>query len=88
MEDEDGDDNDAEPSDSHKWPDPRPKWRAMFYIFLNHRRTAVLGDSGCTFSCISYDYYVNNPHLRRAFVPNKSRGVAINGSEVNSIGKV
>ena len=32
-------------------PDPVPRWRAMFNIFLNRRRRPVLADSGATFLC-------------------------------------
>ena len=60
----------------------------MFYIFLNRKRRAVLGDSGCSFSCVSYEYFVNNPHLKRSFRPIESCGRAINGSDVNSVGEV
>ena len=60
----------------------------MFYIYLNHQRRPVLCDSGCTRSCISYEYYVNNPFLKRFFCPRESCGTAINGSDVPSIGEV
>ena len=60
----------------------------MFYIFLNHQRRPALCDSGCTRSCISYEYYVNNPYLKRFFVPYESCGTAINGSDVPSIGEI
>ena len=69
-------------------PQTGPKWRAMFYIFLNHQRKPVLGDTGCTTSCMSYRYYVNNPYLKRFFTPRRSCGMAINGSDVESIGEV
>ena len=48
----------------------------------------VLGDSGCSGSCISYDYFVNNPFLKQRFVPKDGRGTAINGSDVLSVGEV
>ena len=60
----------------------------MFQIFLNRRRRHVLADSGCSTSCISHDYFVNNPHLKKAFTPFKTHGSAINGSDVISIGEV
>ena len=69
-------------------PDPIPKWRATFFILLNRRRLPVLGDSGCTGSCIDYDYFVKNPYLKRFFTPRRGSGTAINGSEVPSIGEV
>ena len=66
----------------------RPKWRAMFYIFLNRQRRPVLGDTGCTTSCMSYAYFVNNPYFKRFFTPRQSCGVAINGTDVESVGMV
>ena len=60
----------------------------MFFIFLNRQRRPVLGDSGCSRSCISYEYFCKNPVLKRSFVPNATSGVAINGSDVDSIGDV
>ena len=60
----------------------------MFNIFLDRRRRPVLADSGATFSCISYEYFVNNPYLKKYFTPRKTHGTAINGSDVESIGDV
>ena len=60
----------------------------MFYANLNGHRRAVLADSGCTGSCMSYDHYVNNPALKKSFVPGESCGTAINGTKVPSIGEV
>ena len=60
----------------------------MFYIFLNRQRRPVLGDSGCSNSFMSYEYYVKNPYLKRFFTPKESCGSAINGSDVPSIGEV
>ena len=60
----------------------------MFYIFLNRQRRPVLCDSGCTLSCMSYEYFSNNPYLKRFFTPRQSCGTAINGSDVPSIGEV
>ena len=37
---------------------------------------------------MSYNYYVNNPHLKKSFRAIKSSGTAINGSQVSSIGEV
>ena len=69
-------------------PNPIPKWRAMFFITVNHQQFPVLGDSGCTGTCMSYDYYIKNPHLKKSFRPMKSCGTAINGSQVPSVGEV
>ena len=60
----------------------------MFNIFLNRQRRPVLGDTGCTTSCMSYRYFINNPFLKRFFTPRQSCGVAINGSDVYSVGEV
>ena len=73
---------------SAQLPDPKPKWRAMFNISVNNRRKAVLADSGCTGTCMSYEHYLNNPSLKNSFVPNESCGTAINGTRVPSIGEV
>ena len=67
-------------------PDPKPKWRAVFHIQVNRRRLDVLGDSGCSGSCMSLDYFRKHPELKQTFVPAKSSGTAINGSDVPSIG--
>ena len=69
-------------------PDPVPRWRAMFFISLNRQRRPVLGDTGCNRSCMSYEYFVNNPCFKQSFKPEEGCGVAINGSEVPSIGSV
>ena len=60
----------------------------MFFISINGQRRPVLGDSGCTGSCVSLDYYRKNPSLKDSFVPKKSCGTAINGSDVKAIGEV
>ena len=67
---------------------PKPKWKAMLYISVGRRRIAALADSGCTGSCISYDYFVKNPSFKQSFTPLKSCGRAINGTDVSSIGEV
>ena len=69
-------------------PDPKPKWRSMIYIYLNRKRRPVLVDSGCSGSCISYEYFINNPYLKKYFTPHKTCGKAINGSDVPAIGAV
>ena len=58
----------------------------MFNVFVNRHRHVVLADSGAAFSCVSYEYYVNNPHLKKAFTPREFHGTAINGSDVISVG--
>ena len=88
MDDEDPNDNCNNENDDNITPDPKPKWRSMFHIFLNHKKRPVLGDSGCTGSCMSYDYFVNNPYLKKFFTPRKTCGTAINGSDVPAIGDV
>ena len=60
----------------------------MFFILVNNQRIPVLGDSGCSYSCISEYYFKDNPLLKKHFVPTESCGVAINGSDVESIGEV
>ena len=67
--------------------DPTPKWRAMFFISIFNRRIPVLGDSGCTSSCISFDFFHANPALKKNFTPRESKGTAINGSDVQAIGE-
>ena len=69
-------------------PDPAPKWRAMFFLIACKQRLPVLGDSGCTGSCISTEFLEKNPSLRKTFKPKESTGVAINGSDVRSEGTV
>ena len=69
-------------------PDPEPKYRALINVVACNRRIPVLADSGCTGCCISTDFFNKNPVLRKTFVPQKSRGRAINGSDVAAIGMV
>ena len=59
----------------------------MFFINIFGQRLPVLGDSGCTGSCISIDFYHANPNLKKLFVPRESCGMAINGSSVQAIGE-
>ena len=66
----------------------KPKWRAMVNISIGRRSIPVLTDSGCTGSCMSHDYFVQNPVFKKSFVPHESTGRAINGSDVSSIGEV
>ena len=67
---------------------PKPKWRAVLHIDLDEGRLPVLSDSGCTGSCVSFEYFQGHPQLKKSFVPMKSQGTAINGSEVPSVGQV
>ena len=60
----------------------------MFFIFVNRQRRPVLGDTGCSSSCISHEFFAANPFLRRSFVPIESTGTAINGSPVNAVGEI
>ena len=69
-------------------PDPVPKWRAMFFLTACKQRLPVLGDSGCTGSCISTEFLDKNPSLRKTFKAKEGTGVAINGSDVCSVGTV
>ena len=77
-----------QPSKPPLMPDPKPKWLAVFHVKLNRGYLNVLGDSGCSGSCMSLDYFRKNPHLKQSFAPTKSKGTAINGSAVPSIGEV
>ena len=63
------------------------KWRSMFDVVVGRQRFPVLGDSGCTKSCMSIDYFKRNPKLKKSFVKAKTTGRAINGSDVSSIGE-
>ena len=69
-------------------PDPAPRWRAMFFLTVCKQRLPVLGDSGCSKSCISLEFLNKNPSLRKTFKAEESSGVAINGSDVKSVGMV
>ena len=59
----------------------------MFDVVVGTQRFPVLGDSGCTKSCMSIDYFKRNPKLKKSFVKAKTTGRAINGSDVSSIGE-
>ena len=60
----------------------------MFYITLNRRQRPVLGDSGCDRTCMSYQYFKENPCFKKSFRPFETSGKAINGSKVLSVGEV
>ena len=85
--DEAGDDGQANLGASNA-PNGRPKWRAQLYISVGRRSIAALADSGCSISCISYDFYKKIPALQKLFVPVKSSGRTINGSDVPAVGEV
>ena len=55
---------------------------------MDGKQFQVLGDSGCTSTCMSYDYFITQPHLKKFFKPTVSTGVAIDGAQVSSIGEV
>ena len=84
-EDDDGDPDNLGASEA---PNGRPKWRAQLYISVGRRSVMALADSGCSISCISYDFFKSIPALQKSFVPVKSSGRAINGSDVPAIGEV
>ena len=67
-------------------PDPKPKFRAEFIIHVRGSKIQTLGDSGCTKTCISLDYFNKHPHLRKNFTPYTSHGTAINGTKVLTVG--
>ena len=69
-------------------PDPAPRWRAMFFLTVCKQRLPVLGDSGCSGSCISLEFLEKNPSLRKTFKAKETSGLAINGSDVKSVGMV
>ena len=60
----------------------------MFDIVLKDCPRPVLGDSGCSFTCMSHEYFVNNPHLKQSFTSRKTCGRSINGEPVASDGEV
>ena len=77
-------------------PDPKPRYRAEFCIHLRvdkvgKRRIAqrVVGDTGCTKSAMSEEFFLASPHLQtRPYRPLTTRGTAINGSKVITLGIV
>ena len=60
----------------------------MFFLTACKQRLPVLGDSGCSGSCISTEFLEKNPSLRKTFKAKEGTGVAINGSDVCSVGTV
>ena len=79
------DPNDPPPS---KPPDPKPRWRSMIHMTLNRRKKPVLVDSGCDRTCMSYEYFKDNPYFKKSFKQHETSGKAINGSSVLSVGEV
>ena len=76
--------------------DIRPRFKAGFFIKLRvekvgRRRKSlrVVGDSGCSKSAISEKFFLASPHLQsRPYHPMKTRGTAINGTKVLTLGLV
>ena len=76
--------------------DHRPKYKAEFCIDLkldsaNKRRESirVVGDTGCSKSAVSEEFFLASPHLQtRPYRPLTTRGTAINGSKVLTLGIV
>ena len=77
-------------------PDPKPKYKAEFQISIRvdkvgKRRISqrVVGDTGCTKSAMSEEFFLASPHLQtRPYRPLTTRGTAINGSKVMTLGIV
>ena len=82
--------NKCPPSDYH------PKYKAEFFIDLKldnqgRRREPVkaVADTGCSKSAISEDFFRSSPHLQtKPYRPLTTRGTAINGSKVLTLGIV
>ena len=76
--------------------DFQPKFKAEFFINLRVDRVGkkreaikVVGDTGCSKSVISEDFFRSSPHLQtRPYRPLSTRGRAINGSKVLTLGIV
>lgn len=75
-------------------PDPKPKWRGEFFVEMRrevkHRikeKVIVAGDTGCDKSCMSEEFFVSSPYLQtRPYRPMTTRGKAINGTKVLTMG--
>ena len=84
------------PQSSKPPPDPKPRYKAEFLIQIRvdkvgkHRITQrVVGDTGCSKSAMSEDFFLRSPHLQsRPYRPLTTRGHAINGSKVLTMGIV
>ena len=75
--------------------DYKPQWKAEFYISMKigptgkYSKVLALGDTGSNRCTISEDFFRNNPTLReRPYRQLTTRGTAINGSKVLTIGIV
>ena len=76
--------------------DPKPRHRAEFFISIKtdarkkrRVRQRVIGDTGCTRSAMSEEFFLSSPHLKsRPYRPMTTRGTAINGSKVMTLGIV
>ena len=75
--------------------DFRPQWKAEFFISMKlghekeYKNVLTLGDTGSTRCTISEDFYRNSPALRgRPYRPLTTRGKAINGTKVLTVGIV
>ena len=55
---------------------------------LNRRKKPVLVDSGCDRTCMSYQYFKENPYFKKSYREIETSGKAINGSKVLSMGEV
>ena len=77
-------------------PDPKPKFKAEFFIHLKVDNVGkkraplrVVGDTGCSRSAMSEEFFLSCPHLKtRPYRPLTSRGTAINGTKVLTLGLV
>ena len=95
-----GNKNEAPIQDFPNTPNPppsdfKPQWKAEFYISMRvgpqgkYAKILALGDTGSNRCTISEDFYRNNPTLReRPYRQLTTRGTAINGSKVLTVGIV
>ena len=76
--------------------DYKPKFKAEFYIHMTRNKVGkrrekvkAVGDTGCSKSAISEDFFLSSPHLMtRPYRPLTTRGTAINGTKVVTLGIV
>ena len=77
-------------------PDPKPRFKAEFFISIRvdkigkrRIKQRVVGDTGCSKSAMSEEFFLASPHLQtRPYRPLTTRGTAINGSKVMTLGIV
>ena len=84
------------PTQPEKGPpsDPLPRYKAEFNIAIKvdsvgKRRIQqrVVADTGCSKSAISEEFFLASPHFKtRPYRPLTTRGTAINGSKVMTMG--